>query len=306
MGAVTDGEWVAPEWTPANDVERAILDAVLRGDEAAFGAALTDAELYLPVSSAAAAGVEPLSWATAAVGGATLLVAFTSVDSLAAATRGDAPRYRTKPFRAVVADWPDPRWYLVVNPTLPVETCLPAPTIARLAATEPDPGTDQAPTVMQKVLAPADLVRYLSSGDDRVGGYVHRLGDVGHLAFPEDLVRGLAPSADPSALSVDDGSVHVLRWPLVGSRLYRVPFGGIDPDAMRALDGWVVEEPPFAGTGFVPNREQTIQEFKVDSVRLPHGAEIQRIDRDGSETLVAAYNTDVQRWIVQVPAEARP
>jgi hypothetical protein len=296
-----------PEWEPANAVESAILPAVQRGDLDEYGRILAGAELYLPVSGPAARGSVPLAWATASLDGATLLVAFTSPDALAAATRGEAPGYRTLTLRQLVAVWPDPSWYLLVNPTLPVETCLPGSHVARLAAPELDAPIDAStPTVMQKVVAPADLVRYLGSGDDRVGGYVHRLADVAHLDNPDRLVRGLAPSCDPVALSVDDGSVHVLRWPLVGARLYRVPYGGLDADAMRAMAGWVVEEPPFVGTGFVPNTEEAIQEYLLHSVRLPHGSEIHRIDRDGAETHFASYDADVQRWLVTVAARSAP
>jgi hypothetical protein len=294
---------VAPEWEPADEIERAILTAVHHGDQQEYGRLLAAADLYLPVSAAAAVGAEPLRWATATVGAETLLVAFTSPESLATATRGEAPGHRAVTLRTLMALWPDPRWYLIVNPTLPVETCLPASTVARLVATELAPDTN---CILQKVLAPAELVRYLASGDDRVGGYVHRLDDVEHLVLPEQLVRGLAPSCDPAALSVDDGSVHVLRWPLVGASLYRVPFGGVDRDAMSAMDGWVVEEPPFVGTGFVPNTEAPIQEYRVHSIRLPHSSELVRIDRDGTESLVARYSADVQRWLVPVTSEVQP
>ena len=44
---------------------------------------------------------------------------------------------------------------------------------------------------------------------------------------------------------------------------------------MRAMEGWVIERPPFRGNGFAPGEgSDVIAEFKVDSARLPHGAQL--------------------------------
>jgi hypothetical protein len=40
-----------------------------------------------------------------------------------------------------------------------------------------------------------------------------------------------------------------------------------------------------------------VSEFKVDSVRLPHGAQMWRLAKDGSETLVATFDADSARWV---------
>ena len=66
---------------------------------------------------------------------------------------------------------------------------------------------------------------------------------------------------------------------------------------MRAMQGWVIERGPFRGNGFAPGEtNDVIAEFKVDSVRLPHGAELWRVDRDGNEELVAKFDADGPRW----------
>ena len=75
-------------------------------------------------------------------------------------------------------------------------------------------------------------------------------------------------------------------------------YGGTDADAMRAMGGWVVEAPPFTGTGFVPMTVPPIQEYKLDSIRLPHRAEIFRIDRDAEEILIAIYDADRDGWLL--------
>ena len=80
----------------------------------------------------------------------------------------------------------------------------------------------------------------------------------------------------------------MLRWPAHRPSLYRIPYGGQNEPAMRAMEGWVIERPPFRGNGFAPGESSdVIAEFKVDSVRLPHGAQLWRIDADGTERMVA-------------------
>jgi hypothetical protein len=35
-----------------------------------------------------------------------------------------------------------------------------------------------------------------------------------------------------------------------------------------------------------------VAEFKVDSARLPHGAQMWRLAKDGTETMVASFDAD--------------
>jgi hypothetical protein len=66
---------------------------------------------------------------------------------------------------------------------------------------------------------------------------------------------------------------------------------------MRAMEGWVIERPPFRGNGFAPSdTNDVIAEFKVDSVRLPHNAQLWRLRRDGREELLAMLDADGPRW----------
>jgi hypothetical protein len=75
---------------------------------------------------------------------------------------------------------------------------------------------------------------------------------------------------------------------------------------MQAMQGWVIERGPFRGNGFAPSdTRDVIAEFKVDSARLPHGAEIWRLRRDGECTLVALLDADGPRWGV-VPGAGLP
>lgn len=98
----------------------------------------------------------------------------------------------------------------------------------------------------------------------------------------------------------------MLRWPAVGAELYRSPYGGVDEAGRAAVAGWVVEEPPFVGTGFAPNADQVIREYKVHGILLPHAAEIWELDFDGAEHRRAVYDADREAWVLVVPARAEP
>jgi hypothetical protein len=89
----------------------------------------------------------------------------------------------------------------------------------------------------------------------------------------------------------------VLRWPVHRPGLYRIPYGGQSEHAMRAMQGWVIERAPFRGNGFAPGESgDVVAEFKVDSVRLPHGAQLWRLGADGTQRLVATLDADGPRW----------
>jgi hypothetical protein len=101
-----------------------------------------------------------------------------------------------------------------------------------------------------------------------------------------------------SPFKPSDDEVYVLRWTAYRPNLYRIPYGGRDEAGMRAMQGWMIERPPFRGNGFAPSESSdVIAEFKVDSARLPHGAQMWRMTREGQETLVALLDADGPRWL---------
>jgi hypothetical protein len=153
------------------------------------------------------------------------------------------------------------------------------------------------PVVMQKPIAPTQVSYYLERGYDRVSGFVQRAAEVAHLVTPDQLFQALGLGYTGSPFKPSDDEVYVLRWVAHRPNLYRIPYGGRDEPGMRAMQGWVIERGPFRGNGFAPGESgEVIAEFKVDSVRLPHGAQMWRMSREAGEKLIAELDADGPRW----------
>ncbi|MBT2210996.1 SseB family protein [Actinomadura sp. NEAU-AAG7] len=156
------------------------------------------------------------------------------------------------------------------------------------AAADPPPSpaeSDHAPlaadgevVIVQKVLREEHVRHYLEGGFDLVAGHVHRLQDVRELTTPEALVRGLGLLYDGSPFTPADESVFVIRWAAVRPSLFRA-------------------------SGHAPGEATPIPEFETASQRLPHGAELLRIDASGTASLVAVYDADLRTWPVRSPGE---
>ena len=123
---------------------------------------------------------------------------------------------------------------------------------------------------------------------------MHRAAEVAHLHHPgAAATHALGLNHPGSPFSQDADEIYVLRWPAYRPSLYRIPYGGQNEAAMRAMEGWVIERPPFRGNGFAPGESSdVVAEFKVDSARLPHGARLLAVGADGTEQLVAVLDAD--------------
>ncbi|GAA2456449.1 hypothetical protein GCM10010191_89800 [Actinomadura vinacea] len=164
---------------------------------------------------------------------------------------------------------------------------------------EPDGDRVAQPTIMQKVVSHRHVEWYLEQGYDRVGGFVHPTSDVAELQTPIQLYEALGLLYDDSPFTPGDQGVHVIRWPAYCPDLYRIPFGGQTEEELEAWgeSGWVIERPPFHGGGFAPGSAGSIREYKVDSVRLPFGAEMYFLGQDRTERFVAMYDPDRLAWL---------
>jgi hypothetical protein len=226
-------------------------------------------------------------------------------------------------FHHLINNWPDESWAFAVNPGSPVGAKLPGAQIVALAswateaglgadpverepvpapvapAPEPRPDTGGAvrQIIMQKTVPVDQVDFFLDRGYDRVSGFVHKADELAHLRTPADLYAALGLGYTGSPFQADAKETYVLRWAAYRPSLYRIPYGGQNDQAMQAMDGWVIERAPFRGNGFAPGEgNDVIAEFKVDSARLPHGAQLWRLDADGEQRMIAVFDGDAPAW----------
>ena len=308
------------DFTPTNRVEEQLLAAAQAGKADGFLSTLLLARVLLP---GAANGEDPVAtsdrWRLDLVDGAPHVVVFTSHELLAERLGEQAHGVWVK-FTQLSHAWPGEHLAFAVNPGTPISATLPGAQVIALARWADEVGlTDERPELepapleraaqrtytprppglvfMQKTVAAAQLPYYLERGYDRVTGFVHPAAEVAHLCTPLTLYAALGLGYSGSPFSPDDPEVYVLRWGSYRPSLYRVPYGGQNDAAMRAMLGWVIERPPFRGNGFAPSEgRDVIAEFKVDSTRLPHGAELWRLDTAGTETHIAVFDADTGGW----------
>lgn len=296
-----------PTWEPTGPFEEQLWAAYQAEETGACLALLRTTEFALPISAEAAAGNEAPRWATATRHDGTWLMAYTSVESMQAGTDGQATHCRIVSLVELAAGWPEPQWGLAINPGMPMQILLEPRTIARVAAPtlaeEQLMSLGQSPPLVQKLLPPSVMQDIFARRDNRVSGYVHLLADVKHIGSPNVLLDALARTDDERELIDDDGSLFLLRWPAIGPDLYRSPYGGTTELARAAMEGWVIEEPPFVGTGFVPNVDQVIREFKVDGIGLPHRSEVVEVSIEGVEVRRAVWDGDRGTWMLAVSAQ---
>lgn len=339
-----DAEVVVDPWAgfvPANETESHLRIAKEDGNTDAFLSTLLLARVVVPVPVGTASSVRPqdrdFPWQIEEIDGQDFIVIYTSAERLAEhRLAGHAMVHSSVSVRfvQVISAWPSPEVSFVVNPGSPVGATLPGSQIVALAtwadevglrddppadvvmttkkdeapargvAGAPAAGADRA-TVMQRTVPHAQVPFYLERGYDRVSGFVNRASEIAHLTSPKRLYRALGLAHASSPFSEDDLEVYIVRWVAHRADLYRLPYGGQHEAAMRAMQGWVIERSPFRGNGFAPGDTEVVSEFKVDSIRLPHGAQMWRLTADGMETLVATFDADVAKWVT-APALYRP
>jgi SseB protein N-terminal domain len=319
--ATDRSEPATPALTPANSVESSLLKAAEEGSTDSFLSTLLLAKVLLPLPAGAKENIRPgdptFLWRTEIVDDQVYVVLFTSPERMAEFFTSPVNSIEVK-FLQLIKAWPGVSWSFAVNPGSPLGAKLPGAQIVALASWAADVGLaadsheEPAPapppvrpvqeegrkhTVMQKTVPASQIDFYLERGYDRVCGFVHRANEVAHLRTPAELRAALGLRYPGSPFGADDDTVYVLRWPAYRPTLYRIPYGGQTEAAMRAMEGWVIQRGPFRGNGFAPGESaDVIAEFKVDSVRLPHGAQLWRVKADATEELVAAFDADGPRW----------
>jgi len=319
---------LAPTSTPrptelsGEDAEPLLSNAAAVGDTAAFLQTLLCASVILPVGDPAAAhirvGDPAFRWSSDIVDGIIGITVYTTIERMIERAGEDTP-HTTVPFGWLIQHWPGQEYALYVNPGTEVGANMSGPEVEPLlkwaeakdlltfasemerrqaAAARLSPGRRVQPVLWQKTIPHHQVPFYLDRGYDRVGGFIHPAEAVDHLRTPAQLYLALGLIRSSEDFSPTDDSVHILRWTGYRTDLYPVALGGNDFAVAEARGGTVVEPGPFRGDGFAPSEspEDRIPEHKVDSVRLPHGAKISRIDSRGEVADIALYDADTREW----------
>src|SRR5262252_3603881 len=120
------GRWPMHPWDPATEAEAAMREALIASDQDRYFRILSRSELLLPVSGESLAGRAPMGWGTWTTSNRTHILAFTSSTALRLCLNEPGGSFRSVPFTALAADWPNYEWWLAINPGLPIEAYLPS------------------------------------------------------------------------------------------------------------------------------------------------------------------------------------
>ncbi|SHN75422.1 SseB family protein [Cryptosporangium aurantiacum] len=118
-------------WRPANEPELLLYHALLRADTGRYFRVVTESPLYLAAVSAPERRL--VTWER---GGRTHLLAFTSPEGLARCLGTEADTVLRVDYPGLLRDWPNPDWWLALNPTLPIDAALPVGEVADAARGE--------------------------------------------------------------------------------------------------------------------------------------------------------------------------
>lgn len=122
----------APWWRPKNEVERAMLAALKRGDTVEYLRLIATTDLYLPQLVDVDRDIERRSPITREISGVTVVMVFSSPETMAVAVGDEADSYTKTSYPDLRALLPAPQWRLAVNGGSPIATF---PTVAAIDRT---------------------------------------------------------------------------------------------------------------------------------------------------------------------------
>ncbi|BCJ45194.1 hypothetical protein GCM10010168_69950 [Actinoplanes ianthinogenes] len=171
---------MSEDWAPANDVENALLTAVLADDRQSFFQLVSVADLFLPqLTGDPAAGQRFL---TVHAFEHVLLPVFTSVQALAAQFGHAVDGYTVTNYAELRRKWPHPEWRLAIDPGTPLAAFLPVEDLAEAAV-----GDLRVPTLAEVA---AEAAEDLGAEDDMWAR--HQAAG----AYPEDDATAMRLAAE--------------------------------------------------------------------------------------------------------------
>ncbi len=119
-------------WQPANPTERAMADALARGDKRRYFEIVMTSDLFLP-AFADSHGRGGQQFLAGDMHGQPYLLVFTSAEALLAQVRGAADAHVTVSYAELRRGWPHPHWLLAINPGSPLDAYLSVEDVQRIA-----------------------------------------------------------------------------------------------------------------------------------------------------------------------------
>lgn len=118
-------------WQPASGPEAMLYHALLRSDTARFFRIVAESPLFVPAVSAPSRRL--VTWTREE---RVFVLAFSSPAGLARVVGAEADSVLELSYEALARDWPDPTWWLALNPSTPIDAALPVSAVAEAARGE--------------------------------------------------------------------------------------------------------------------------------------------------------------------------
>ncbi|QUH28816.1 hypothetical protein [Vallitalea guaymasensis] len=148
-------------------------------------------------------------------------------------------------------------------------------------------------TIMQKVIPQRDINAYLNGDYTQVGGYITKAQDVKQLNNYDDIFQSLRLDYEGTQFKpVSDDSIGIIRFKTPEASKIEIPYG-------KSMDGVITDEFPFTGNGFTAaTNGQVIPEYKCQKyLDIYDGAELYSMAKDGTESLLGIYDSNLGRFI---------
>lgn len=151
--------------------------------------------------------------------------------------------------------------------------------------------------LFQKALHESHTRAFLEGNADRVSGYVLPAADAVSANTPAKLYEAHGLGFAGSPWSADAEFLDVVRFTSPPSLYVHQAVGGNDAATAEKMRGEFIDHPPFSGNGFATWSDGGMAPISfLDEVRLPPGAELWRVDRNGGQNLIGVYQDVGAGW----------
>ena len=148
-------------------------------------------------------------------------------------------------------------------------------------------------TMLQKVIPYQDIEKYMNGSYNKVGGFVTKAEDVSHLKTYDEIYDAFRLDYPDTAFNPNaDTALGVIRYKTEQASKIEIAFG-------KEMGGTAIGDPPFTGNGFTKaTNGEIIPEYRfTDYVKIDDGAQLVLINKDGTEILLAVYDSTKGKFV---------